>query len=141
MPTFNYASFIAKFPAFKLAAEATIQMAWDMGANWINQQCQARWGLRAPAQWQAAADLMGAVIMAQLYGPTGPSSISGPINNVSEGSVSVGITIPAVGSSAFRTMLLSSPPYGPLLLSLLQVAAGVSPYIASGRPGSSSVPP
>lgn len=140
MPTFNYASFVAKFPAFNSAAEATVQMAWSMSASWVNQQCQARWGLAA-AQWQAAADLMAAVIMAQLYGATGPSAISGPIDSAGEGSVNVSYTIPAVGSSAFRTLLLSSPPYGTLLLSMLQVAAGVSPYISSGRPGSASVPP
>ena len=100
----------------------------------------------------AAADLMGAVIVRQLCGPTvngttsspGTPSVQedvtpGPITTASNGDTSSSITLPAFGSSAFRAMLLASPPYGSLLLALLQNSASVGPYIPSGR--FSFVPP
>jgi Protein of unknown function (DUF4054) len=142
-PVFNYASFIAQFPALASIPQATIQMAWDMGNNWINQQQATGWGIGSSvaARLQQAADLMGAVILTQLYSAAGPAGLSGPLNAATQGSVNAAITLPDVGSSAFRTMLLSAPPYGAMLLALLQIAANVGPYIGSYRPGSSSVPP
>ena len=95
---------------------------------------------------------MCAVIVRQLYGPTvngtttstGTPSVQadvtpGPITTASNGDTSSSITLPTFGSSAFSAMLLASPPYGTLLLSLLQISASVGPYIPSGR--FSRVPP
>jgi hypothetical protein len=96
------------------------------------------------AQLQQAADLMGAVITYQLYGPvvTGNAGQSfsqdgeapGAVLSASEGSVNASFQLPDVGSSGFRSMLLASPPYGRMLLALLQVAASVGFYVPSGRP-------
>lgn len=152
-PAYNDANFRQQFPAFANPAqfpEATLSFTWDMGANWLSQQLPPSWGLSAsnPNQLQQAADLMGAVIARQLYGPILPSGdqtpgktggVSGPLNAASDNGTSASYTLPAFGSSALASLLLSSPPYGPLLLSLLQVSASVGPYIGSGRPA--FVPP
>lgn len=142
-PAYNDAIFREQFPAFAsttLYPEAALAFAWAMGGNWVSQ-CQACWGLQG-AKLQQAADLMGAVVTYQLYGPgqsnggQNPSQqggASGPVNSATEGSVSASFTIPTIGSSAFMSLLLSSPPYGPMLLALLQIGAGVGPYIPSGR--------
>jgi hypothetical protein len=98
-------------------------------------------GMR-PAQLQQAADLMGAVLTYQLYGPAagGAQSYSeageapGAVSSATEGSVSASFQLPEIGSSAFASMLLASPPYGRMLLALLRIAASVGPYIPSGRP-------
>lgn len=152
-PVYNDANFRQQFPAFAdegLYPEATLSFAWGMGANWISQQCPPGWGLSSsnPNQLQQAADLMGAVVVRQLYGPVNPAGdqtpgktggVAGPLNAASDNGTSASYTLPAFGSSALASLLLSSPPYGPLLLSLLQVSASVGPYIGSGRPA--FVPP
>lgn len=152
-PAYNDTNFRLQFPAFAsetLYPEATLSFAWNMGANWLSQQSGPRWGLSSsnPNQLQQAADLMGAVVAKQLYGPLSASGdqtpgktggISGPLNAASDNGTSASYTLPAFGSSALASLLLSTPPYGPLLLSLLQVAASVGPYIGSGRPA--FVPP
>ena len=104
--------------------------------------CLPQWsfGLK-PAQLQQAADLMGAVIAYQLYGPASGGSQTysqdgeapGAVSSATEGSVSASFQLPEIGSSAFSSMLLASPPYGRMLLALLQIAASVGPYIPSGR--------
>lgn len=141
-PVFNAANFRQQFPAYADSSQypdASLQFAWDMGANWINQSQDEWWGIGSenPAQLQQAADLMGAVVLYQLFGPAGKASINGgnpgPINAATQGSVSASFTLPAFGSSALASLLLSSPPYGTLLLALLDVAASVGPYISSGR--------
>jgi hypothetical protein len=163
-PVYNDASFRAQFPAFaSLTAypQAALQFAWNMGGNWVNQNqpnapsCipgywAAPWcssfGLSV-AQLQQAADLMGAVMTYQLYGPAANGSQTpsqdgeapGAVQSASEGSVSASFQLPAIGTSAFSSMLLASPPYGRMLLALLQIAASVGPYIRSGRP--SYIPP
>jgi hypothetical protein len=140
-PVFSAASFRQQFPAFADPTQfpdATLQFAWDMGANWIVQSCSASWGLGSnTARWQQAADLMGAVIMRQLY-PDGTvdaanNGAPGPVSQATEGSVNVSFQLPAIGSSALAALLLSNPPYGPLLLSLLQISGSVGAYIPSGR--------
>jgi hypothetical protein len=100
-----------------------------------------------PAQLQRAADLMGAVIAYQFFGPAvaGVPSYSqageapGAVSSATEGSVSASFQLPAIGGSAFKSMLLASPPYGRTLLALLGVVASVGAYIPSGRP--SYIPP
>ncbi len=95
-----------------------------------------------PAQLQQAADLMGAVICYQLYGPAsgGITTASqegeapGAVTSATEGSISATFQLPEIGSSAFKSMLLASPPYGRMLFALLQIAASVGAYIPSGRP-------
>lgn len=152
-PAYNDALFRQQFPAFGdmfAYPEATLAFAWSMGANWVNQT-QTCWGLQ-DAQLQQAADLMGAVIVRQLYGRTvngttvsvgTPTPIgnatAGPVTSASDNGTSATVTLPEFGSSAFMSLLLSSPPYGTLLLALLQVSANVGPYIGSGR--FSYVPP
>lgn len=151
-PVYNDTSFRQQFPAFAneaLYPEATLAFAWSMGGNWVSV-CQARWGLGT--KLQQAADLMCAVIVRQLYGPTRngtqtsigtPSPVGditpGPVYSASNVDTSASIKLPEFGSSAFSAMLLSSPPYGTLLLSLLQISANVGPYIPSRRP--SWIPP
>ncbi len=148
---YSDANFRAQFPAFadpNAYPMAALQFAWNMGANWFSTS-QASWGVGSqnPANVQQAADLMGAVIASQLYGgaTNGQQSASsqgqapGPVSSASEGSVSTNFQLPAFGSSALASFLLSAPPYGPMLLALLQVSASVGPYIQSGRP--SWVPP
>jgi hypothetical protein len=54
--------------------------------------------------------------------------------------VSASFQLPDIGSSAFSSMLLASPPYGRMLLALLQISASVGPYISSCR-GFNLVPP
>lgn len=152
-PAYNDASFRQQFPAFANETafpEETLSFAWTMGGNWLSQQCSPAWGLNS-VQLQQAADLMGAVIVRQLFGPTraagettitSPSAaggIAGPLNSASDNGTTASYTLPAFGSSAFSSLLLSNPPYGPLLLALLQTAASVGPYIGSGRPA--FVPP
>jgi hypothetical protein len=144
-PVYNDTLFRQQFPAFANETSypaGALQFAWNMGANWMSQN-QARWGLQGP-QLQQAADLMGAVVTYQLYGPvaTGGSGQTpsqegeapGAVSSASEGSVSASFQLPAIGTSAFASMLLASPPYGRMLLALLQIAASVGPYIRSGRP-------
>ena len=155
-PSYNDANFRQQFPAFANQTQypaAALQFAWDMGANWISQEQPAIWGMSGglastgTTKIQQAADLMGAVIVAQLYGPaangqqTASSSgaTSGPLSSASQGSVSASFTLPQFGTSTFRSWLLSAPPYGTMLLALLEQAASVGPYIASGRP--SWIPP
>jgi hypothetical protein len=151
-PVFDYANFIAQFPAFGTPLpEASVEMAWDMGANWMERQT-ASWGVGAitPSKLQQAADLMGAVVCAQLYGSaaqyaaeaqvTTANSAPGAVESATEGSVTAAFQLPDIGNSGFASMLLSSPPYGRMLLALLQVSASVGPYIASCRPYS-RVPP
>jgi hypothetical protein len=146
-PVFNYDNFIAQFPAFgEPLTEAQIQMAWDMGANWMEQN-PACWGVGSytPSKLQQAADLMGAVICQQLYGTaaqlaangggtnTTADEAPGALESATQGSVTANFQLPDIGSSAFMSLLLSSPPYGRLLLALLQVSASVGPYIPSCR--------
>lgn len=156
-PVYNDTSFRQQFPAFSSTTAyppAALAFAWNMGANWVSQAPASCWGVGAvnSAKLQQAADLMGAVIVRQLYGPSKNGTIAstgtpspmqdvtaGPITSASNVDTSATITIPSFGSSAFRAMLLASPPYGTLLLSLLQISAGPGPYIPSGRP--SWIPP
>lgn len=150
-PVYNDATFRQQFPAFASDSaypNAALLFAWNMGANWMSQT-PARWGVGAynPAKLQMAADLMGAVVTYQLYGPALGSNQTasqegeapGAVSSASEGSVSASFQLPDIGSSAFSSMLLASPPYGRMLLALLQIAASVGPYIPSGR--FSRVPP
>jgi hypothetical protein len=134
-PVFSAANFRQQFPAYAGSPDATLQLAWSMGANWISQSQDQWWGIGSenPAQLQQAADLMGAVVMYQLYGSGGPNGTSGPINSATQGSVNVSFTLPEFGSSALASLLLTSPPYGTMLLALLDVASSVGPYISSGR--------
>lgn len=154
MPAYNDAAFRQQFPAFANVTsypEAALAFAWNMATNWVSTN-QASWGIggQNPVRLQQALDLMCAVLLYQLFGPGQQSGTSaqnpsqqggapGPLASASEGSVSASFTIPAIGSSAFRSFLLSSPPYGPMLLALIQQAAAGGPYIASGR--SAWVPP
>lgn len=141
-PVYTDATFRQQFPAFaNLTAypAAALEFAWNMGANWLSQQ-QACWGLQG-TKLQQAADLMGAVIVYQLYGPASGSNQTpsqegeapGAVSSATEGSVSAAFQLPDIGNSAFASMLLASPPYGRMLLALLQIAASVGPYIPSGR--------
>ena len=141
-PVYTDATFRQQFPAFVSTTsypEAALEFAWDMGANWLSQQ-QACWGLQGK-KLQQAADLMGAVITYQLYGPALGSNQTpsqdgeapGAVSSATEGSVSASFQLPEIGSSAFSSMLLASPPYGRMLLALLQIGASVGPYIPSGR--------
>lgn len=144
-PVFSALTFREQFPAFGNTTAyptAALQFAWTMGANWMSQT-PARWGVGAynPAKLQQAADLMGAVVVYQLYGPALGSNQTpsqngeapGAVSSASEGSVSASFQLPEIGSSAFSSMLLASPPYGRMLLALLQISASVGPYIPSGR--------
>lgn len=144
-PVFDAANFRLQFPAFANATAyptPALEFAWNMGANWMSQT-PARWGVGAykPAKLQMAADLMGAVVTYKLYGPALGSNQTpsqdgeapGAVSSASEGSVSASFQLPEIGSSAFASMLLSAPPYGQMLLALLQVAASVGHYIPSGR--------
>lgn len=155
-PAYNDANFRAQFPEFSSIASypaAALEFAWNMGSNWMSQEQPPIWGLgggltsSGSGKLQQAADLMGAVIVFQLYGPAagGQQTSStqggapGPISSASEGSISASFSIPALGTSGFRSWLLSSGRYGVMLLALLEQSASVGPYIASGRP--SWVPP
>lgn len=150
-PVYNDATFRQQFPAFASTSaypNAALLFAWNMGANWMSQT-PACWGVGAnnPAKLQMAADLMGAVVTFQLYGPALGSNQTpsqegeapGAVSSASEGSVSASFQLPEIGSSAFSSMLLASPPYGRMLLALLQISASVGQYIPSGR--FSRVPP
>jgi hypothetical protein len=141
-PVYDDTKFRQQFPAFANATAypaPALQFAWNMGANWMSQ-AQARWGLQG-AKLQQAADLMGAVVTYQLYGPALGSNQTpsqdgeapGAVSSATEGSVSASFQLPEIGSSAFSSMLLASPPYGRMLLALLQIGASVGPYISSGR--------
>ena len=141
-PVYDDATFRQQFPAFRSTTAypaAALQFAWNMGANWLSQQ-QACWGLQG-AKLQQAADLMGAVITHQLYGPALGSNQTpsqdgeapGAVSSATEGSVSASFQLPDIGNSAFASLLLASPPYGRLLLALLQISASVGPYIPSRR--------
>lgn len=142
--SYNDANFRMQFPAFADNAAypvTSLQFAWDMATNWVSQCSRSFFGLR-PRQLQQANDLMAAVIVYQLYGPNQSASQQGTspgaITSASEGSVSASFQIPAVGNAGFNSMLLASPPYGRMLLALLQIGASVGPYIR-GRP--SYIPP
>lgn len=143
---YNDASFRQQFPAFASKTTypvPTLTFAWNMGANWISQ-CPPKCSLLGmrPEQLQQAADLMGAVVTYQLYGPAsgGITTASqegeapGAVTSATEGSISATFQLPEIGSSAFKSMLLASPPYGRMLFALLQIAASVGAYIPSGRP-------
>jgi hypothetical protein len=146
-PVYNDANFREQFPAFASTTaypQAALQFAWDMGANWVDQTYSASWGMGSnSAKWQQAADLMGAVITYQLYGPVATGGTAqtqsqdgeapGAVQSATEGSVSAAFQLPAIGTSAFASMLLASPPYGRMLLALLQISASVGPYIPSCR--------
>lgn len=177
-PAFNATQFRQQFPEFQDSTKYldwVLAFAWNMGANWINQEQPPIWGLDSGtiqiqvidnsggdvidsggadvvSTWsltplQQAADLMAAVILKQLFGPMSGnypsfrqnSGISGPLQSASDESTSASYKLPEFGSSTFSSLLLSSAPYGPLLLALLQVSAGIGPYICSGR--MSYVPP
>lgn len=150
-PVYNDTTFRQQFPAFANSVsypEAALQFAWTMGANWINETGSACWGLGSnQAKWQQAADLMGAVITYQIYGPAASGAQTqsqdgeapGAVSSATEGSVSASFQLPEIGTSAFASMLLASPPYGRMLLALLQISASVGPYIGSRR--FSFVPP
>lgn len=144
-PFYTDTSFREQFPAFASQTDyppAALQFAWNMGANWMEQN-PAAWGVGAvtPSKLQQAADLMGAVITYQLYGPaSGGAQTSsqngaapGAVQSAGEGSVNATFQLPTIGSSAFSSMLLASPPYGRMLLALLQVSASIGPYISSNR--------
>ena len=150
-PVYNDVIFRQQFPAFASTVsypEAALEFAWNMGAKWMNKT-PASWGCGAfnPAKLQMAADLMGAVVTFQLYGPALGSKQTpsqdgeapGAVSSAAEGSVSASFQLPEIGTSAFSSMLLASPPYGRMLLALLQISASVGPYIPSGR--FSRVPP
>ena len=150
-PVYTDALFRQQFPAFASTTAypaAALQFAWSMGANWMSQT-PACWGVGSnnPAKLQQAADLMGAVIVYQLYGPASGSAQTpsqdgeapGAVSSATEGSVSASFQLPEIGTSAFASMLLASPPYGRMLLALLQISASVGPFIRSGR--FSRVPP
>jgi hypothetical protein len=139
-PVYNDSNFRAQFPAFADKTQFTpvaLEFAWDMGANWVSQYASADWGLGSSTKrWQQAADLMGAVVARQLSpdGAAGTGNVAaGPVAQAAEGSVNVTFQLPAFGSSALAALLLSNPPYGPMLLALLQISASVGPYIPSGR--------
>lgn len=150
-PVFNYANWIAQFPEFTGIPQSVVQAAWTLGGNWFVNNYQASWGINNTAQLQLAADLMGAVICKQLFGTgaeytanannTTADNAPGAVESATEGSVTANFQLPDIGTSAFSSMLLASPPYGRLLLALLQIQAGVSPYIGSCRPGSAFIPP
>lgn len=146
---YSDASFRAQFPAFAdmtAYPAAALRFAWNMGANWVSQN-PASWGVSNPAKLQQAADLMGAVVTYQLYGPAAAGNCSsgvrqspsqegeapGAVLSAAEGSVNASFQLPEIGTSAFASMLLASPPYGRMLLALLQISASVGPYICSGR--------
>ena len=142
--SYNDPNFRAQFPAFSdptAYPAASLQFAWNMGANWISQTPSCN-GMSL-AQVQQAADLMGAVVTYQLFGPASTSGGSpsysqsgeapGAVQSASEGSVSASFQLPNIGNSGFNSMLLASPPYGRMLLALLQVAASVGFYVPSGR--------
>jgi hypothetical protein len=145
-PTYNDPSFRMQFPAFANTTSypvGSLQFAWNMGANWLSRN-QTRWGMK-PWQLQQAADLMGAVVTYQLFGPVTSTSngsqtfsqegeAPGAVQSATEGTVNATFQLPEIGNSAFSSMLLASPPYGRMLLALLQVAASVGPYIGSRRP-------
>lgn len=147
-PVYNDATFRQQFPAFANPTsypEAALSFAWTMGANWVAQWASASWGLgTSTVKWQQAADLMGVVVVYQLYGPgqqtTGQQNLSqqgeapGAVASATEGSVSAQFQLPEIGTSAFASLCLASPPYGRMLLALLQIAASVGPYIPSCRP-------
>jgi len=147
-PVYTDSLFRQQFPAFTDTTkypEEALQFAWNMGANWMSQQPQCTSAGLSNTQLQQAADLMGAVIMVQLYGPavtvqgvtsqtTSPQGEApGAVESFSEGSINASFQLPAIGSSAFMSMCLASPPYGRMLLALLGVAFGPGPYIPSGR--------
>lgn len=151
-PVYNDANFRKQFPAFASQQgypPAALEFAWNMGANWVNQTSSAPWGPASnPVRWQQMADLMGAVIVYQRYGPSADGTTQtysqegeapGAVTAAGEGSVNAQFQIPDIGNSAFSSMLLASPPYGRLLLALLQITASVGPYISSRRP--SWIPP
>jgi hypothetical protein len=144
-PVYDDVKFRQQFPAFASQSAfpaAALQFAWNMGANWVSQT-PASWGVGAsnPAKLQQAADLMGAVVTYQLYGPASGNAQTpsqdgeapGAVTSATEGSVSASFQLPEIGTSAFASMLLASPPYGRMLLALLQISASVGPYIPSGR--------
>jgi len=146
-PVFDYDNWVQQFPAFGSPfTEAQVEFAWDMGANWMEQN-PACWGVGStnPARLQQAADLMGAVVMYQLYGTAAQAAANGGANNTTadespgaiesatQGSVNANFQLPQIGSSAFMSMLLASPPYGRMLLALLQIEASVGPFIPSCR--------
>jgi Protein of unknown function (DUF4054) len=156
-PVYDDATFRQQFPQFASTTaypEAALEFAWDMGANWMTQT-PASWGLGAwnPVKLQQAADLMGAVITYQLYGPASASAggsgqsesqsgqAPGAVESATEGTVSASFQLPAIGTSAFASMLLASPPYGRMLLALLQISASVGPYIPSRRAPYGFMPP
>lgn len=145
-PTYNDANFRQQFPAFAnttLYPEPALSFAWSMGANWMSQRTACfGLGIQTSVKLQQAADLMGAVIVYQLYGPAADGAQTssqqgeapGAVASAAEGSVSAQFQLPEIGSSAFMSMLLASPPYGRMLLALLQVEQSVGAYIPSGRP-------
>jgi hypothetical protein len=123
-----------------VALPITMAYSYYGGSPWLAPWCS---GLRMNAQQlQQAADLMGAVLTYQLYGPASGSSQTpsqdgeapGAVQSATEGSVTATFQLPEIRSSAFSSMLLASPPYGRMLLALLQVAGSVGAYIRSGRP-------
>ena len=97
--------------------------------------------LRMRKAWEDALATFRSIIVRKLnpQGGAAADEAAGPVSQATEGSVSVTFQLPTFGSSAFSALLLGTPPYGPLLLSLLQISASVGPYISSGR--FSLVPP
>ena len=129
--TFNYAQFIALFPAYSDATaypEATLQAFWNSAINYISDN--ANCGSLTGDDRQLAINLMTAHLV-YISGLIAAGQVPGLMQNATIDKVSVGLTPPPIPNQ-FQWWLNVSP-YGQQLLALLQ-AHSVGGYYIGGSP-------
>jgi hypothetical protein len=141
-PAYNDENFRAMFPAFADEAvwpEATLQVYWDMGGEFITTTDSPCNGLNG-ASLQLARDLMCAHLATIMSVPAsggGSGSIEsggtsgGILTNASIGAVSVGMMAPPV--KGMWDYWFAQTPYGQQILALLAIK-GVGGLYVGGLP-------
>ncbi len=125
--TFDYAQFIALFPAYSNATlypQATLQAFWNSAINYIddNKTCSPL----NDAQRQYAINLMTAHLV-YISGLIAAGTVPYLMQNATIDKVTVGLTPPPLKNQ--YSWWLSVSPYGQQLLSLLQVNSAGGFYV------------
>ena len=129
--TFNYAQFIALFPAYAdptAYPEATLQAFWNSAISYISDN--ANCGSLTGDDRQLAINLMTAHLV-YISGLIAAGQVPGLMQNATIDKVTVGLTPPPIPNQ-FQWWLNVSP-YGQQLLALLQ-AHSVGGYYIGGSP-------
>ena len=129
--TFDYALFIAQFPAYSnslLYPEVTIEMYWDIATFYISTN--ANCGSLTGSARQYAINLMAAHLI-YLAGLIASGQTPGVLQSATVDKVSVALQAPPDPNQ--WQWWLNGSPYGAQLLALLQVASAGGYYIPGGE--------